>query len=158
MRLNLGCNDDLREGWINVDICEPPHNGNIQFQQADLTQPWPWEADSVREVFARDIFEHLPDRIQTMNELWRILVPGGKATIIVPSAAKGAGFAQDPTHKSAWCMNSFQYYRKGSFAHGRLAKSYGFQGAFNVVSLSDKESPDEYETVWKVTAVLEAVK
>jgi predicted SAM-dependent methyltransferase len=152
MKLNLGANDRRIEGFLSVDVCEPAD------QIVDLTQPWPWETSSVEEVIAQDIFEHLPDRVHTMNQLHRILKPGGRATIEVPSAAKGAGFAQDPTHQSAWCMNSFQYYRHQSFAHKRLAKSYGITAEFQIVSLKEHEYQDEYEAVWKIVAVLEAVK
>lgn len=152
MKLNLGACDRRIEGFISVDIAEPAD------QIADLRQPWPWADSSVDEVRAHDIFEHLPDRIHTMNELHRVLKPGAKATIEVPSAAKGAGFAQDPTHVSAWCMNSFQYFRYKSFAHKRLARSYGITAAFNVLSIKEREYQDEYEVVYKITAVLEAVK
>lgn len=152
MRLNLGACDRAFPGFISVDICEP---ADII---ADLTQPWPWNDSSVDEVRAHDVFEHLPDRILTMNELHRVLKPGARATIEVPSATKGAGFAQDPTHRSQWCLNSFQYFEAGSFAHQRLARHYGIAAAFKVVALSEREYQDVREPVWKITAVLEAVK
>jgi len=93
-----------------------------------------------------------------MNELHRILKPRARATIEVPSATKGAGFAQDPTHVTPWCTNSFQYFEHGSFAHKRLSKAYGITAAFRIVELSEREYQDVYEKVWKITAVLEAVK
>jgi SAM-dependent methyltransferase len=154
VRLNLGCSDRSFAGFIGVD-CAP---GPVVDQIADLTKPWPWADSSVDEVRAHDVFEHLPNRIFTMNELHRVLKPGGVATIEVPSAAKGAGFAQDPTHCSAWCMNSFQYFRAGSFAKQRFTDSYGISASFRIVHLSEREYQDEFETVWKITAILEAVK
>jgi predicted SAM-dependent methyltransferase len=152
LRLNLGACDRRFDGFISVDIAEPAD------QIADLSQPWPWPDSSVDEVRAHDVFEHLPDRILTMNELHRVLKPGARATIEVPSAVKGAGFAQDPTHKTPYCMNSFQYFQAGSFAHQRLAKSYGITAAFRIVSLTESPYQDAYEEVWKITAILEAVK
>jgi predicted SAM-dependent methyltransferase len=154
MKLNLGCSDRKFAGFVGVDIAPGPHVDQI----ADLSQTWPWPDSSVDEVRAHDVFEHLPSRIHTMNELHRVLRRGGRATIEVPSAAKGAGFAQDPTHVSAWCMNSFQYFRHQSFAHRRLAAAYGITAEFQVVSLTEREYKDEFETVWKITAVLECVK
>jgi SAM-dependent methyltransferase len=139
-------------GFRSVDKVPPAD------EIADLEQRWPWKDSSIDEVVAHDIFEHLPERIHTMNELWRVLRPGGKATIEVPSAAKGAGFAQDPTHKSAWCMNSFQYFQHGSFATQRLAKAYGIIARFRVLSLTEREVKDAYEPVWKITAILAAMK
>lgn len=153
MQLNLGCSDrHLPAPWINVDIAPPAD------VIADLTQEWPWPESSVDEVFAADVFEHLYDRVFTMNELHRVMKPGARATIEVPNAAKGAGQWQDPTHLVGYCLNSFQYFRAGSFAHKRLAKAYGITATFNVLSLSEREYRDEYEPVWKITAVLEAVK
>lgn len=154
MRLNLGCADRALQGWVNVDIAPAPWIDQV----ADLTQTWPWQDASVSEVFAADVFEHLPDRIHTMNELWRVLRPGATAKIEVPSAARGAGFAQDPTHKSMWCMNSFQYFEHGSFARNRLAKLYGIKAAFRVRGLSERVYRDVHEDVYKITAILEAVK
>lgn len=152
MRLNLGCADRHFDGWLNVDLCPPAD------QIVDLRGPWPWPDSSVDEVRAFDVIEHLPDKIHTMNELWRVLKPGSRAQIEVPSAAKGAGADQDPTHVSRWVMNSFQYFTAGSFAHQRLAASYGIKGAFRVLSLTEREYKDAHEPVWKITAVLEAVK
>jgi len=156
MRLNLGCSDRAVAGFVGVDIAPPAD------QIVDLNGPWPWADSSVDEVVAFDIFEHLPDRIHTMNELWRVLKPGARATIEVPSATKGAGQWQDPTHVSPWCMNSFQYFEHGSFAQtrggGQLMRSYGIKASFRIVSLSEREYRDVMEPVWKITAVLEAVK
>ncbi len=154
MNLNLGCSDRAIPGFIGVDIAPGP---GVE-QVVDLSSKWPWPDSAVDEVRAHDLFEHLPDRIQTMNELHRVLRPGGTAVIEVPSAVKGSGYAQDPTHRTPWAMNSFQYFRAGSFAHQRLARSYGITAAFNVLSLSERMYQDEFEEVWKITAVLEAVK
>jgi len=104
---------------------------------------------------------HPLGRIHFLNELCRVLVPGGLATIEVPDALQGAGFIQDPTHKTAWTRNMFQYFGAGiggEFAHGRLSIGYGITAKFNLVSMERREYQDTYDKVWKITAVLEAVK
>ena len=154
MRLNLGSADRLMEGYINVDIMPGPGVDQV----ADLSKPWPWPDSSVDEIAAYDVIEHLPNRIFTMNEMWRVLKPGGRAHIEVPNAAKGAGQHQDPTHVSAWCMNSWQYFQHQSFAHRRLARLYGIQAAFHVFELREREYQDVVEAVWKIHVTLEAVK
>jgi SAM-dependent methyltransferase len=152
MKLNLGCADRHLDGYVNVDICEPAE------QIADLEGPWPWGESSVDEVVAEDIFEHLEDRIFTMNELHRVLKPNGRATIVVPDAC-GPGQWQDPTHRSGWVMNSFQYWQHGSFAYGRLAQAYGIRGPFRIVEGPTKTMyKDVWEQVPKIRVVLEAVK
>jgi len=151
--LNLGSNDDHRPGFINVDRVQPAD------QIADLTVfPWPWATSSVRCIAASHIVEHLPDRISTMNEMHRVLKPGGRLVIDVPSAAHGSGFAQDPTHCSAWSMNSFGYYEDGHPDWKRFHKSYGITARFKVIELNEMRYMHHREEVWVVHAVLDAVK
>lgn len=104
---------------------------------------------------------HPLGRIHFMNELHRVLAPGGLATIEVPDALRGAGFIQDPTHKTPWCRNSLQYFGAGpggDFAHGRLAAAYGITAKFRLLSTDYREYADVVEPVNKITWVLEAVK
>ena len=108
MRLNLGCSDRLLQGYLNVDLVRPLPI-TAPFEEADLAQLWPWKDNSVEEIIADDIIEHLPNKIQTMNEIHRVLVPGGKVRIFVPTT-DGRGAWQDPTHVSYWNRNSFFYY------------------------------------------------
>jgi hypothetical protein len=180
MRLNLGSLDRQFSGFLSVDIAPP-----ADFI-CDLSRPWPWPDSSVEEVRAHDILEHIGDcphilwrgyvceecgkgfsdeklrhplgRIHCMNELYRVLVPGGRATVEVPSAAHGAGFACDPTHVSAWCLSSFEYFEDGAPCWRRFHEAYGITARFRVLSLVETPDPSHKEPVWKVTAVLEAVK
>lgn len=153
MRLNLGCSDRLKTGYINVDSFRPP-NADDSFQQADLTTYWTWPDSYVEEIVADDILEHLPDKIHTMNEAHRVLISGGLFRIFVPTT-DGRGAWQDPTHVSYWNRNSFWYYTKGVAEYERFHVSYGITACFNVVS----EEMMEYSgNVHKLSIVLEAVK
>ena len=93
--------------------------------KANLEGRWPFEDSSVGLVRASHIFEHLRDPIHTMNELHRVLVPGGIAFIEVPST-DGRGAWQDPTHISFWNQNSFWYYTRKT--HTRYIPA--FKGSF----------------------------
>lgn len=178
MKLNLGAADRHLDGYLCVDI-EPPECaacGLAHLRKVDLSITWPWLDSSVEEVMALDVCEHIGDvhvydlhtgmadrcsgRIWLMNELHRVLVPGGRATIETPNAAKGVGYFQDPTHCSPYCLSTFKYFEHGAFAHTRLAKAYGITAAFRVISLTESQSNGEdiREHVWKIKAVLEAVK
>jgi SAM-dependent methyltransferase len=111
VRLDLGCGDKVEPGFIGVDIC-PNTDATIIW---DLTRtPWPWDDSSVDEVLARHLFEHLTgeERITFMDELYRILRPGGTARIITPYWTSQRAI-QDPTHK--WppvCEASYLYFNK----------------------------------------------
>ena len=151
-RLNLGACNRAFPGFLSVDIAPPAD------VVTDLEKAWPWPDSSVEAVKAFDIIEHLTDKIHLMNELHRVMKPGAKVEIEVPSATKGAGAFQDPTHKSYWTLNSFQYFQEGTGAYKRFARSYGITARFKVISLGEREYRDVKETVWKIMAVLEAVK
>ncbi len=148
MKLNLGCCDRTLPGFVNVDCIPGPG-----VEVVDLSKPWPWADDSCDLVRAWDIIEHLPDKIQTMNETWRVLRPGGRAEIAVPTT-DGPGAFQDPTHVSFWNRRSFLYYEAGNPYRERFARHYGIQASFRVVSEKTTQSMDGP----RLTIVLEAVK
>jgi len=152
MKLNLGACDRRFEGFLSVDIVPP---ADIV---ADLSKPWPWPDSSIDEVKAYDIFEHLPDKRHTMNELWRVLKPGAAAEIEMPTAAKGAGAFCDPTHVSYWTASDFEYYEKGNFARERFRGYYGINADFRIKLISHTKYRTRYDDIWKMRVILEAVK
>jgi predicted O-linked N-acetylglucosamine transferase (SPINDLY family) len=136
VRLDLGCGINKSNHFIGVDICPGPGVDIV----ADLSKKFPFDDNSVDEIKAHDVIEHLPDRIHTMNEIWRVCKPGAKIHIFVPST-DGRGAFQDPTHVSFWNINSFFYYCSEFPAYLELCKRYGFKGEFKVVKLEHEESP-----------------
>lgn len=148
INLNLGCSDRHDPDFVNVDICEPAD------KIADLRQRWPWADSVVDSIRAWDIIEHLPDRIHTMNEAFRVLKPGGLFDIIVPTT-DGRGAWQDPTHVSFWNRNTFFYFEKGNPHLERFKKAYGTKCAFEIVSAKEERLPDG---VTKLRILLQAVK
>lgn len=95
-KLDIGCGKNKREGFAGVDI--------IAFEGvdvvADLTQTWPFADDSVEEIHASHVIEHFtgPQRIHIVNEMYRVLKKGAKATIIVPHWASCRAYG-DLTHQ-----------------------------------------------------------
>jgi ubiquinone/menaquinone biosynthesis C-methylase UbiE len=69
----------------------------------------PFGDNSVDEIVAMHVLEHIfrPDPV--MNELHRVLKPGGKMLIEVPKAGTHS-FWKDPTHVRGWIMETFRYY------------------------------------------------
>ena len=127
MLVNLGSGRKIDAGALNVDAKAWPGVGLV----CDLEQGWPFKDGSLDTVKADNVFEHLKDPVHTMQELYRVMKLGAQVAIVVPST-NGMGAFQDPTHKSFWNINSFQYYTDDQFI------SYlGFEGKFNVVELRE---------------------
>ncbi len=105
LKLDLGCGSPARrkacqrtkeDGWTGVDI--EPGWGEAT---CDLgKEPWPWPDNSVDEAVSSHTLEHVPSRgrVHFMNELWRVLKPGAKATIVTPYWASARAYG-DMTHE-----------------------------------------------------------
>jgi len=169
MKLNLGCSDDHRPGYVNVDRVAPAD------VIADLRKPWPWGDSSANEIFAHDVFEHLDNAefpgnkgiIWCLNEAHRVLRPGGKLDLYVPCLPGVAPWV-DPTHVSVWTADT-RYYFCEEWNHrggerGRLGPGMGVTALFRTVGgRSGKNwtpiqyAPDAPER-HKIMVILEAVK
>uniref|UniRef100_A0A6M3L8X1 Putative methyltransferase n=1 Tax=viral metagenome TaxID=1070528 RepID=A0A6M3L8X1_9ZZZZ len=106
MKLNLGCGTDIREKYFNVDRFKLP---GVNFIHDLSIAPWPFGNDSVDEILMYHVLEHLPDTVEAMEELWRILKPGGRAYIRVPFWNSAGAFG-DPTHKRYFRRETFDFF------------------------------------------------
>lgn len=105
-RLDLGCGQNKRDGFIGVDIWD----GENVDMVCDLFRfPWPFDDDTVEEVVASHVVEHIPHwrpwfpagrdgLFLFMDEIWRICRHDAKVEIVHPYAFSGRAF-QDPTHE-----------------------------------------------------------
>ena len=80
MKLNLGCGDNLIQGFYNVDKYD---------QAADFVcaiQDLEFESDSIEEIVMYQVLEHTlwHELTEIMDNCYRMLAPGGKITIEVP--------------------------------------------------------------------------
>jgi len=80
---NLGCGRSNPDISFGIDIQEM--NG-VDFV-ADLNESIPLPSDTFDEVRAQDFLEHIDQKkcINLMEEIYRILKPGGKLVFEVPS-------------------------------------------------------------------------
>lgn len=98
VKLDFGCGPNVRDGFEGVD--QYPFDGKVK-HVTDITKaPWKWADNSVEEAHASHFVEHLTSeqRIVFCNELYRVLVPGGKCQIIIPHWASCRAYG-DPTHQ-----------------------------------------------------------
>ena len=106
--IDLGGAHGKPAGYTGYDL----HNADVC---CDLSQGIPLPDNSVGIVRAVDFLEHMADPVAMMNEIYRVLAPGGWLFAVIPST-DGRGAFQDPTHKSFWNENSFWYYTDPTFA------------------------------------------
>lgn len=101
MKLNLGCGQQHMEGYVNVDR-EPSMRPDLVMDMEQF--PWPFESDSVDEVVASHVLEHVgaepPVFIGIMKELYRVCRAGARVRIAVPHP-RHDNFFDDPTHVRA---------------------------------------------------------
>lgn len=98
IKIDFGCGPNKKEGFVGVDRIAFPGVDHV----VDLAgaAPWPFEPESVEEAQASHFVEHLDaiERIAFFNNLYRVLVPKGKALIITPHWCASRAYG-DPTHK-----------------------------------------------------------
>lgn len=107
LKLDIGCGKNKKEGFIGVDQYAMPGVDKVM----DVRGKWPWKDGSVEEVNCSHFLEHLTagERVHFMNELYRVLRQGGKATVITPHWGSNRAYG-DPTHQWPPVSEMFFYY------------------------------------------------
>ena len=145
--LDLGCggsprNPYRRDELHGVDIQALGNAPGCEIRQANLAlQSIPYPDGHFDSVSAYDFFEHVPRVLPTadfsatrfpfielMNEIWRVLAPGGLLYAYTPAYPHAMAF-QDPTHVNIITRRTHEYFTQPHFT-GRM---YGFMGDFSVV-------------------------
>ena len=105
-------------------------------------EPIPYESGMFGSVSAFDFIEHVPrvlrsvsdhratvfPFIELMNEIWRVLAPGGRLYALTPCYPAGEIF-QDPTHVNFITDQTHNYFA-GDYPWGRM---YGYKGLFRLI-------------------------
>jgi len=139
LKLDLACgNNKNTDGFKGVDIVETASTDYV----FDLLKfPWPFEDNSVDEVHCSHFIEHIPHDIhnpndtrdgfiQFIDEVYRILKPGAKATMLAPYYTSIRAYG-DPTHVRAICDWTFYYFNR-SWIEANKLEHYGIKSNFEV--------------------------
>jgi SAM-dependent methyltransferase len=93
-KLNLGCGNDYREGFWNVDIGDCKKDETV-----DINLQLPWPDESFDYIYAYHVLEHIRrDKFfRIFGEIHRVLKKNGLFEFAVPKAGSD-NFWTDPTH------------------------------------------------------------
>lgn len=134
-KLNVGCGNDYREGFWNIDI------GNCKKDADwDITQPIPAPDGQFDVIYAHHVLEHIPREkfFPVFRELHRILASSGLLTFAVPKAGSD-NFWTDPTHTMPFTTRTMDYLIRGK----QLRENgiiYGADFEFNEVTPPQEDS------------------
>lgn len=142
--LDLGCGASPRNPYgrahlAGVDIRPLPSAAAFELRVANLVvQPIPFADDAFGSVSAFDFIEHVPRVLATadgagttfpfvrlMDEIWRVLAPGGLFYALTPAWPHAEAFV-DPTHVNIITERTHEYF----CGDEPLAAMYGFRGRF----------------------------
>jgi SAM-dependent methyltransferase len=158
--LDLGCgkfprNPYARGTLAGVDIRPLQASDTFDYRIANLSlQPIPWADDSFGSVSAFDFIEHMPrvlgdDRggtrfpfIEVMNEVWRVLAPGGLFYALTPAYPHAAAFT-DPTHVNIITAKTHEYF----CGESPLGRIYGFRGRFDAQRVHWTHPADAFSAI-----------
>ena len=136
--LDLGCghaprNPYRRDEMWGIDISKEvlQLGNNIKFSDLSV-EKIPFEGDYFDSVSAYDFLASNGDHmrfpfIELMNEIWRVLKPGGLLYAVTPAYPRQEAF-MDPTHVNIITEKTHTYFS----GPDRMAKMYGFVGNFKV--------------------------
>lgn len=111
MKLNVGCGRYKKAGYVNLDV-DPANEPDVLHDLEAFPYPFP---DNHFELIEADhVLEHLTCPFAAMNELHRMLKPGGKLIVRVPHFSRGFTHAD---HKRGFDV-TFAYYFNPAFVEG----------------------------------------
>lgn len=118
--LNLGAGNRIVKGAVNHDL----HKHRPEIAVAwDLDRlPWPWSDNSFDRILAISVLEHLQlTLIQSVDECWRILRPGGQLHVKLPVWSHENAYL-DPTHRWRFSPRTLNIFDPTT----RYGRQYGF--------------------------------
>ena len=151
MKINLGCGNKRKDGFLGVDAYECDAAELIH----DIESGLPFADSSVDEIWMDNLIEHVRDIPQLMREIHRVGTPRARVTIITPHFTSLSSW-RDPTHVHHLSVFSMDHFCKTSVAHytggGYKKVSVGLSfpgGVMGVIArLIYAASPKKYEQKW----------
>lgn len=130
-KLNLGCGRVFRADHINVDYEKGPGVDLI----LDLNSiPYPFRDESVSEIYASHLLEHLDNPFGILKEWHRFLRRGGKLELIVPHRrARGAYVVTHRSYFDEYSLSPIVSHSEASLEHRSLFNVVKFERHYTVL-------------------------
>jgi len=110
IRLDIGCGGNKQPGFVGLDI-RALDGVDIVHDIEEI--PWPLPDGCVVVALCSHVVEHInPAKfgfVNVMNEIWRVMKPGGEIVISCPHGSS-QGYLQDPTHINALNEQTWTYF------------------------------------------------
>ena len=142
--LDIGCNSNPRNPFsadklYGIDIIDLDTKDFIYQKCNVIFDSLPFPDSTFDSVSAYDFLEHVPRTatidnssvfpfIHVMNEIYRVLKPGGIFHGITPGYPRSEAFV-DPTHVNFITKKTHTYFTSPKYK----ARMYGFKGKFKIV-------------------------
>jgi len=109
-KLDLGCGPNKKAGFHGVDSRAFPGVDTVH-DLGDPTIAWPFDDDSIEEIHMSHVMEHFTatQRFHVINEMYRIMKVGAKASVITPHWASNRAYG-DLTHQWPPVSEMWFYY------------------------------------------------
>lgn len=158
--LDLGCGKFPRNPYgrahlAGIDLRPPPGTVDFEHRVANLVvEPIPYPDGSFASVSAYDFLEHVPRLwpaqaggtafpfIRLMDEIWRVLAPGGRLWALTPGYPNAEAFT-DPTHVNFVTDRTHEYF----CGDNPLGRMYGFGGRFRALRVEWVNIRDAYSAI-----------
>ncbi|MCO5201458.1 MAG: methyltransferase domain-containing protein [Chloroflexi bacterium] len=142
--IDLGCGFRKKPGAIGFDIARIPGVDVI----CDVMRPLPLRDDSIDEIQASHIVEHVDDLMAFMGEIWRVCKPGALVYLRFPHGSSKYVTWKDPTHKRGVFLATFEYFDPNTF-DGR-AWGYYHPAKFEITrqQLNFNMNADTWQPKW----------
>jgi SAM-dependent methyltransferase len=109
--IDLGCGSRKWPGAIGIDLARLPSVDVV----ADAMAPLPFRDESVDEVHASHLVEHVDDLMAFMGEVWRVCKPDALVHFRFPHGSTPFMTWKDPTHRRGVFLDTFDYFDPGTF-------------------------------------------
>jgi SAM-dependent methyltransferase len=140
VRLNLGCGRTILDGWVNLDIVEGPGVDIVADLDDVAANPLPLADDSVDEIVALHLIEHLRNPLEFMAEMWRVAKPGASFALATPYGSSDDAW-EDMTHTRPYFVGSWQAFGQPYYHRA----DYGYRADWQPVEITVRVPRARYE-------------